>query len=67
MKIEININITLSKILAFLVLIIGSVYSYMYQDASALIATFSAATTIIGLKTYMESKEKQKIIENNGE
>ncbi len=57
---KIDIRITLSKILAYLVLIIGTLYSFIYQDSGVLIATFSAAATIIGIKTYTESKEKQK-------
>ena len=61
--IKVNINITLSKILAYLVLMIGTIYSYMFNDTTVLIATFSAASAIIALKTYTESRERQKQIE----
>jgi len=64
---KVNIEITLSKILSYIVLVVGSVYSYIFQDASVLIATFSAASAIISIKTYMSSKERQKKIEYNEE
>lgn len=62
--ININIEITLSKILAYVVLIIGTVFAYMFQDTTVLIATFSASSAIIALKTYTSSRERQKRIEH---
>ena len=60
--VRINIEWTLSKIMAFIVLIIGSIYAFYYQDSGVLIATFSACSAIIAVKTYTSSKEKQKHI-----
>lgn len=64
-RITYSINFTLSKIMAFLVLAIGSVYSFYFKDAGVLIATFSAASAIIALKTYVSSREKVKRYEQN--
>lgn len=63
--VKFSIDITLSKILAYLVLIIGSVYSFYFNDATILIATFSAASAIIAVKTYTSSVERQKQTEEN--
>jgi len=61
--IKISIEITLSKIMAYLVLIIGTIYAYYFNDTTVLIATFSAASAIIALKTYTSSIERQKKIQ----
>jgi len=57
---KINIIITLSKIMAYIILIIGSTYAFIYKDATVLIATFSAAATIIAIKTYTSRKNNLK-------
>ncbi len=62
--IEVNINITLSKILAFVVLIIGTIYAFITKDSYVLISTFGAASAIITVKTFTESRERQKKIEH---
>jgi len=61
--VRINVDITLSKLLAYIVLIIGSVYSFIFQDATVLISTFGAASAIITLKTYTSSQERKKRME----
>jgi len=60
---KVNIEITLSKILAYLILIIGSIYSFVFQDATVLMSTFAAASTVIAVKTYTSSQERKKRIE----
>ena len=62
--IRINIEITLSKILAYVVFIIGSVYSFYFQDSAVFIASMSAASAIIAVKTYTASQERKKLIEH---
>jgi len=62
--IEVNINITLSKILAFTILMIGSMYAFMTNDSYVLISTFGSASAIITVKTFTESRERQKKIEH---
>lgn len=63
MKVDLNMHLTTSKVVAFLILIIGSVFSYMYQDGGTLIATFSAVSAVLMLKTYTQSRTYQKQIE----
>jgi len=62
--IEVDIKITLSKILAFLVLIIGSVYSFIFNDPAVMMSSFAASSSIIAVKTYTASRTKQKKIEH---
>ncbi len=62
--IKVDINITLSKILAFIVLIIGTIYAFITKDSYVLISTFGSASAIIMTKTFTQSREKQKQIEN---
>jgi len=61
--VKVSIDLTLSKLLAYLVLIIGSIYSFVFNDATVLISTFGAASAIIAVKTYTSSVERQKKIE----
>jgi hypothetical protein len=61
--ITVNINITLSKIMAFLVLFIGSFYAFWFKDATVMISTFAAASSIIAVKTFVAGKTKQKEIQ----
>lgn len=66
--IKVNINITLSKIMAYLVLIVGTIFAYIFQDMTTLISTFAAATTLLGIKTYTASRERIKQMEyENGD
>jgi len=60
-----NIEITLSKIMAYVVIIIGSTYSFYYEDPNVLMSTFAAASAIIALKTWSSSKERIAKTENN--
>jgi len=62
---KLNLEITMSKILAYLVLIIGSIYSFIFKDPTVLISTFGAASAIIAVKTFTASKERQKELEYN--
>lgn len=60
--IKIALYFTTSKFAAYLILIIGSVYSFVFKDSSALIATFTAVSGLLIVKTYTTSKTEQ---ENN--
>jgi hypothetical protein len=51
--------------MAFLVLIIGSVYGFYFKDPAVIISTFAAASSIMAVKTYTASRTKQKEIDNN--
>lgn len=60
-----NINFTTSKLLAYIILVIGSVYAFINKDSNVLIATFSAASAVIALKTWTASKERIKNYPND--
>jgi hypothetical protein len=60
--VKIALYFTTSKFAAYLILIIGSVYSFVFKDSSALIATFTAVSGLLIVKTYTTSKTDQ---ENN--
>lgn len=64
MKVKLLLNFTTSKFLAYLILLIGSAYAFVYKEPSVLIATFSAASAVIALKTYTTSRERIKYYEN---
>lgn len=63
MKININLYLTTSKLAAYIILIIGSVFAFMFKDGATLLATFSAVSAILMLKTYTQSRTTQKQIE----
>lgn len=52
--VKVDIRITLSKILAYVILIIGCTYSFIYKDSNILIATFSASSAVMAVKTFTE-------------
>lgn len=59
-----EIHITSSKILAYLIMILGTIYAFVFKDSNVIIASFSAASAVIIGKTYTASKIKQKQIEH---
>jgi len=61
--VKVSVDITLSKILAYLILLIGAAYSFMFQDATVLMSSFGAASAVIVAKTYTASQERKKRIE----
>jgi len=60
--IKFNIYLTTSKTAAYIILLVGSFYSYLFKDSSTLIATFSAVSAILMMKTYSTSKNKSSDI-----
>lgn len=56
MKASVNLYFTTSKFLAYLVLLIGTTYAFIFHDSNVLIATFAAASSVIAVKTYTQSK-----------
>jgi hypothetical protein len=65
MKVKVVLYFTTSKFAAYLILAIGTTYSFMFQDAATLLATFSAVSAILMLKTWTQSRTDQKNIENS--
>lgn len=58
-NLSVSLNFTTSKFAAYLILAIGSVFAFLYKDAATLLATFSAASAVIMVKTYTTSKTEQ--------
>lgn len=62
MKNSFNFNWTLSKVMAFLILICGTVSGIIIRDANLLIISIITAAGLMGFKTgataYIESKKK---------
>lgn len=56
--IKVSVLLTSSKIAAYLILIIGTIYSFINKDSNVLIATFSAVSAILMLKTFTTSKNR---------
>jgi len=64
-NVKVQIILTSSKILAFTVLIIGSVYAFIFHDTTALLSSMAASSSIIALKTFTASTERKKKMETN--
>ena len=62
---RINIYLTTSKFAAYLILLIGTVYSFWVKDGTTLLATFSAVSAILMTKSYAQSKTDQANINAN--
>lgn len=62
MKISINLYLTTSKFAAYMILVIGSVFAFVNHDSGTLLATFSAVSAILMMKTYTTSKTEQATI-----
>jgi purine-cytosine permease-like protein len=56
---SITVNLTTSKIAAFIILFLGSIYSFQNNDATTLLATFSATSAILIMKTYQVRRSYQ--------
>lgn len=64
--VKIALYFTTSKVFAYLILAIGSVYSFLFKDAAVLMSTFAAASAVIALKTYTTTQlDKAKINQSN--
>jgi hypothetical protein len=59
---SINIYLSTSKLAAYLILFIGTVYSFWVKDGTTLLATFSAVSAILMTKSYTQSKTDQATI-----
>jgi hypothetical protein len=63
-SVRFNLNFTTSKMAAYLILFIGSAYSFWVKDGTTLLATFSAVSAILMTKSYVQSKTDQAVINN---
>ncbi len=63
--VKINLFFTTSKFAAYLILGIGTVFAFVFHDSGTLLATFSATSAILMLKTFTNSKIEGKKIDKN--
>ena len=63
MKAQVSLYFTTSKLLAYLVLLIGTIYAFVFHDSNVIIGTFAAASAVIATKTYTQSRTDQKQME----
>jgi hypothetical protein len=54
--IKFNINITSSKLLAYIIIIISFIYSIITKDSTVLVTSIIAAGGLHGVKTYTEKR-----------
>lgn len=64
MKVKIDLYFTTSKLAAYLILAIGTIFSFINKDSSTLLATFSAVSAILMMKTYVTGRTEQHRINN---
>lgn len=62
--VKIRLYLTTSKMAAYLILIIGTIFGFMFKDSGTLLATFSSVSAILMMKTYTQSKTEQTQINN---
>lgn len=64
MKISFNIYITTSKLAAYLILIIGTIFAFVYNNSEVIIFTFSLSAGLLGLKTWSEGLTRRHMDRN---
>lgn len=52
MKVKVDIFITYTKLMAILVLIVGCIFSYIYNSSEVIIFTLSLSAGLAGLKSW---------------
>ena len=63
--VKISLYLTTSKFAAYLILVIGTIFGFYFKDSGTLLATFSAVSAILMMKTYVTGKTEQTQINNN--
>lgn len=63
MRFDINVYLTTSKFAAYVILAIGTTYSFVFHDSAVLLATFSAVSAILMMKTYTTMRTDMKRVE----
>ena len=67
-KISINLELTYSKIIALIILILGATLSFIIKSEGLMIATFSTVVIIIGNKQYNDRiKAIKSTLDNTSE
>jgi len=63
-KVDIKVTITSSKILAYVILIVCGVYSFLYGSAEVLIFGISIAGGLHGLRSWSEGLTRRSEMQN---
>ena len=67
-KIDVLLIITFSKLMAFLVLVVGSIFSFITKDSTVLLTTISTVVVMLGFKQYQDRiKNKDNSINKTDE
>ena len=56
--IKLSVTLTSSKIFAFIALIIGSVYAFMFKDPVVIMTTITASSALFSIKSGIEAMKK---------
>ena len=56
---KIYLNITFSKIMAFLILACGTTYAFIYEEPTLLTFSITASAGLIGWKQQKDKEEKK--------
>lgn len=60
--VKIDIYLTTSKTAAYLILLFGTIFSFIFKDGTVLISTFGATSAILMMKTYTTKKNSNSEI-----
>ena len=60
-----NIYITFSKLMAIIVLIIGSIFSFYFHEPDVMIFTLSLSGGLTGLKSWSEGLTRRKELQKD--
>lgn len=58
-------NFTLSKVLGFLIFLVGTFYAFFFKESEVMIFSFSLSAGLMGLKTWSEGLTQRKQIDKN--
>lgn len=60
-NVELRLILTFSKLMAFQILLLGSIFSFITKDSTVFLTTISTVTVMLGFKQYQDRiKEKDK-------
>jgi hypothetical protein len=62
MKFSFEFNLTASKLLGYLIFIIGATLAFMLKDTSTFVSASGFATLLVGAKTVASEKTKRKLL-----
>jgi hypothetical protein len=64
-KFQIEITLTTSKIGAFIILLICTIYSFLTKDAEVLIVGMGLCAGLLGLKSWNQTRERIRNVSEN--